>query len=73
LAAQNWVGGRVVGPELYAPEAHRRLAPEVHMPSNPDPDEIPKSLEPRSRTKDPKKRRKELERDMRNLLPVHRR
>jgi CRISPR-associated protein Csb2 len=73
LAAQNWAGGRVVAPELHAPEARRRLAPEVHMPSNPDPDEIPKSLEPGPRTKDPEKRRKELKRDMRNLLPVHRR
>src|SRR5919109_4290756 len=73
LAAQNWADERVVAPELHAPEARMRLAPEVHMPSNPDPDEIPKSLEPSSRTKDPEKRRKELERDMRNLLPVHRR
>lgn len=73
LAAQNWADGRVVAPELHAPEAYRRLAPEVHMPSNPDPDEIPKSLEPSSRTKAPEKRRKELARDMRNLLPVHRR
>jgi CRISPR-associated protein Csb2 len=73
LAAQNWADGKVVAPELYAPEARRRLAPEVHMPSNPDPDEIPKSLEPSARTKNPEKRRKELARDMRNLLPVHRR
>src|SRR5687767_6792568 len=65
LAAQSWAGGRVVAPELHVPEARRRLAPEVHMPSNPDPDEIPKSLQPSSRTRDPEKRRKELERDMR--------
>jgi CRISPR-associated protein Csb2 len=72
LSAQNWEGERLVAPELHAPEACRRLAPEVHMPSNPDPDEIPKSLEPSARTRDPEKRRKELARDMQNLLPVHR-
>src|SRR5437879_8022344 len=40
LATQNWAGGRVVGPELHAPEERRRLAPEVHMPSNPHEDEV---------------------------------
>jgi CRISPR-associated protein Csb2 len=42
------------------------------MPTNPDPTEIPNSIEPGSRTKDREKRRKELADGVRNLLPVHR-
>jgi CRISPR-associated protein Csb2 len=66
LAAQNWAGGRVVAPELHAPEARRRLAPEVHMPSNPHEDEVwqkPKKGKPRA----PQKAF-----DLLTLLPVHR-
>lgn len=59
-------------PLLAASPARRRAAPDVHMPSNPHPTEIPTSLEPGPRTRDREKRRKELEAGVRNLLPVHR-
>lgn len=53
-------------PDLAAPEARRRSAPDVHMPSNPHEDEVwqkPKKGRPRT----PKKGF-----DLETLLPVHR-
>jgi CRISPR-associated protein Csb2 len=70
-AALRWLA-KQGAPRLAAPEARRREAPEVHMPTNPHPTEIPASLEPGPRTKDREKRRKELADAVRNLLPVHR-
>lgn len=72
LAEQCWAEQGVVGPEIYASDAHYRLAPAVHMPSNPDPSEIPDSLEVSTRTKDPVKARKDKEKSLCNILPVHR-
>ena len=66
LAAQNWAGRRVVAPELYASQERRRLAPEVHMPSNPHEDEVwqkPRKGKPRA----PQKAF-----NLKTLLPVHR-
>jgi CRISPR-associated protein Csb2 len=63
LAAQCWFAADVVAPELHAPDAQWRLAPDVHMPSNPHPSEIPRNLDPSSA--DNLKR-------LRDVLPVHR-
>jgi CRISPR-associated protein Csb2 len=62
LAAQCWCEAGLA-PELHAPDAHRRLAPDVHMPSNPHPDEIPQKLNPSSADNIKK---------LRDVLPVHR-
>ena len=59
-------------PQLRAGHAYHRSSPDVHMPSNPHPTEVPNSLEPGPRARDPEKRRKELADGVRNLLPVHR-
>jgi CRISPR-associated protein Csb2 len=66
LAAQCWAGADVIAPELHASNAHRRLAPDVHMPSNPHPDEVwqqPKEGKPQAAQKSF---------DLRTLLPIHR-
>jgi CRISPR-associated protein Csb2 len=72
LAEQCWSDAEVIGPELHASDAYRRLAPDVHMPSNPDPTEIPVSLEVSDRAKDPVKAKREKEKSIRNILPVFR-
>jgi CRISPR-associated protein Csb2 len=66
LAAQNWAGSRVIAPELHAPEARRRLAPDVHMPSNPHEDEVWQKSR-KGRPRDPQRAF-----DLMTLLPVHR-
>jgi CRISPR-associated protein Csb2 len=42
------------------------------MPSNPDPSEIPDSLEVSGRAKDPLRTKRDKEKSLRNILPVHR-
>ncbi len=69
--ALGWLAGQGA-PLLRASTAHRRTTPDVYMPTNPAPEEIPKSLEPGPRAKNREKRAKELRDAMRNLLPVHR-
>lgn len=66
LEQQSWRNGQLVGPVLSVPNASRRFAPDVHMPSNPHEDEVwqkPKKGKPRA-----------VQRrfDLRSLLPVHR-
>ncbi len=66
LAQQCWADEGVVAPELYVLDAHHRLAPEVHMPSNPHEEEIwqkPKKSKPRAAQKSF---------DLKTILPVHR-
>jgi CRISPR-associated protein Csb2 len=70
-AALKWLAEQGA-PQLHASPAHRRTTPDVPLPSNPAPDEIPRSLEPGPRAKDPAKARKKLEDGVRNLLPMHR-
>src|SRR5919109_1391705 len=66
LADQNWAGSMVIAPELHTPEARRRLAPDVHMPSNPHEDEVWQ----KSRKSRPRAPQKAF--DLMTLLPVHR-
>jgi CRISPR-associated protein Csb2 len=73
LAEQCWgANGGCKAPLLYASHAFRRTSPDVPMPTNPAPDEIPNSLEPGPRAKDREKRARELRDAVRNLLPAHR-
>lgn len=45
LAGQSWTDkGEVIAPQLHASPAHPRDAPDVYMPTNPHPSELPKSL-----------------------------
>jgi CRISPR-associated protein Csb2 len=62
LAQESWANGQVIAPELHAPEGRRRLAPEVHMPSNPHEDEV------FSKQADKPK----IPATLKTLLPVHR-
>lgn len=72
MAEQCWNENDLVAPEIYASEAHYRLTSNVHMPSNPDPSEIPDSLRISRRANDLVKARKDKEKSLRNILPVHR-
>jgi CRISPR-associated protein Csb2 len=73
LAEQCWKeGGQCKAPLLHASGAFRRTSPDVPMPTNPAPDEIPNSLEPGPTARNREKRAKELRDAVRNLLPVHR-
>jgi CRISPR-associated protein Csb2 len=66
LAAQCWAEADVVAPELHASDAYRRLAPNVHMPSNPHTDEI------WQQSKEGKPQAAQKSFDLRTLLPIHR-
>jgi CRISPR-associated protein Csb2 len=66
-AALTWLCGQG-SPELSAAKAHVRTAPDVHMPTNPHPDEIPRgNLSTGDEQTQAKKRRAVL-----GLLPMHR-
>lgn len=67
-AALKWLSG-LGDPELSVSKAHRRVAPDVHMPTNPHPDEIPKGD---LGTGDENTRRKKR-RAVLGLLPILRR
>jgi CRISPR-associated protein Csb2 len=66
LTLQCWAEAGVVAPEIHASDAHRRLAPDVHMPSNPHTDEI------WQRPKEGKPRAAQKSFDLGTLLPIHR-
>lgn len=66
LAQQCWAEQGVVAPEIYASDAHHRLAPDVHMPSNPHEEEIWK----KQNKNKPRAAQKSF--DLKTILPVHR-
>lgn len=69
--ALRWLA-QCEAPELAFSEAQTRSAPYVHMPSNPDPTEIPVSLEASKGAKDPVEAKRKKEKAALNLIPVFR-